>query len=387
MFELDFFKKVTCIGRAREIERIHQAFHSGRRFVFITGSGGVGKTILTQHYMALYHAEYEIAKIIQCQELYSPEDYLTNFMHLKKGKKSLLIIDGLEYVNEGIQRKLLQQLVHLCNSNPSSNFIVVARNSSLLFTSHIQEKIQVLSYTLNLTDLSFPEACIFLNSLLSSDNINLNQNVYEHIYRISHGHPLMLTLFARTITNANLNESQILNIHPIYRNLIVDKNGNTISTSTNSSAIQKIKTHTIYVVENSMESLARFPHRMYDLTPRQFEEVIAELYQKCGYTVELTKQTRDGGKDIYLAHKNDIGTFLYLVQCKKYSKDHPVGVSVLREIYGVQTSEPQKPSGSIIATTSHFTRDAHNFIAERQLEYQMYLHDFDFISRLLREKY
>ncbi len=38
---------------------------------------------------------------------------------------------------------------------------------------------------------------------------------------------------------------------------------------------------------------------------------MAELFKKMGYDVELTKETRDGGKDIYIAQKTDIGNRRY----------------------------------------------------------------------------
>lgn len=47
-----------------------------------------------------------------------------------------------------------------------------------------------------------------------------------------------------------------------------------------------------------LKFLASDPNRLYGLSPREFEEVIAELFQRWGYAVELTPQTRDGGRDV-----------------------------------------------------------------------------------------
>ena len=58
-------------------------------------------------------------------------------------------------------------------------------------------------------------------------------------------------------------------------------------------------------------------------------------YKIRGYDVELTPQTRDGGKDIYAARRDDLGTFLYIVECKRYAPDNPVGVEVIRALHGV----------------------------------------------------
>ena len=76
--------------------------------------------------------------------------------------------------------------------------------------------------------------------------------------------------------------------------------------------------------------IAQEPMSMYELSPREFEKIIAELFKKLGYEVELTKQTRDGGVDIYIAEKTDLGKFLFLVECKHYAPNRPVGIEVIR---------------------------------------------------------
>jgi len=42
----------------------------------------------------------------------------------------------------------------------------------------------------------------------------------------------------------------------------------------------------------------KYPERMYDMNPRKFEELIAAIFKDFGFDVELTKATRDGGRDI-----------------------------------------------------------------------------------------
>jgi len=41
------------------------------------------------------------------------------------------------------------------------------------------------------------------------------------------------------------------------------------------------------------------------ISPREFEEIIAEIFRDKGFDVEITKKTRDGGKDIIAIHKHD----------------------------------------------------------------------------------
>lgn len=100
----------------------------------------------------------------------------------------------------------------------------------------------------------------------------------------------------------------------------------------------------------------KYPEKLYDLSSRKFEELVASILQDFGFRVELTKSTRDGGSDIIASIKNAITSFLLLVECKKYSQDNKVGVGIIREVAGVHTL--RQPSKSIIVTTSFFTNDA-----------------------------
>ncbi|WP_257969288.1 restriction endonuclease, partial [Vibrio parahaemolyticus] len=37
---------------------------------------------------------------------------------------------------------------------------------------------------------------------------------------------------------------------------------------------------------------------MREITPREFEEVVSEIFRSKGYEVDLTQRTADGGKDV-----------------------------------------------------------------------------------------
>lgn len=102
--------------------------------------------------------------------------------------------------------------------------------------------------------------------------------------------------------------------------------------------------------------LKEHPEKLYDLTPRRFEELVANILEDMGLNVQLTQATRDGGSDIIAEFKNAITSFLILVECKKYSPENKVGVSIIREVAGVHSLK--QPSKSIIVTTSTFTKPA-----------------------------
>ena len=121
-----------------------------------------------------------------------------------------------------------------------------------------------------------------------------------------------------------------------------------------------------------MEHFRRYPEELHTLTSRQFEEVIAALFDGFGFSVELTKRTRDGGMDV-VAISHPPARLKYLIECKRYAETRVVGVRIVRELLGVVTLE--NATKGIVATTSHFTRDA-NSIIER-VPWRVEGRDFD----------
>ncbi|HWQ77053.1 MAG TPA: restriction endonuclease [Syntrophomonas sp.] len=130
-----------------------------------------------------------------------------------------------------------------------------------------------------------------------------------------------------------------------------------------------------------MRDLKNNPRLLHALTPRQFEQLVADLLGKMGYEVHLTPQTRDGGKDIYAAKKSEMGSFLYLVECKKHEPEHPVGINVIRQLYGVLQQE--RATYAMVATTSYYSGKAIQF--QKEIEHQMSLKDYQDLVRWLRE--
>lgn len=91
------------------------------------------------------------------------------------------------------------------------------------------------------------------------------------------------------------------------------------------------------------------------LTPRQFEQFIAHLFQKMGYKTEAVGGAGDGGIDV-IAEKDGLK---YYIQCKKFIT-RQVGVGAMRDFYGAVVD---KLSGSkaYFITTNIFTAEAEKF--------------------------
>lgn len=107
----------------------------------------------------------------------------------------------------------------------------------------------------------------------------------------------------------------------------------------------------------------------------------AALLERMGYEITVTPSTRDGGVDIFAAKKERLGSFLYLVQCKKQKPSRPVGIGVIRELYGVLQAE--KATFASVVTTSYFSKTAWDF--QKQFKHQLSLVDYQTIKNLLHE--
>lgn len=101
--------------------------------------------------------------------------------------------------------------------------------------------------------------------------------------------------------------------------------------------------------------LQKNPTLLKELDWRIFEEMLADILKTFGYSIELTKKTKDGGIDI-IAIKSDInfGNHKYILQAKRYNDS--VQVSPVRELLFIH--QDQKASKSCLATTSIFTKGA-----------------------------
>jgi restriction endonuclease len=66
------------------------------------------------------------------------------------------------------------------------------------------------------------------------------------------------------------------------------------------------------------------PRELLTLDSRQFEELVAELWRRLGYEIELTAKTKDNGRDIIAVRKVE-ASVRFLIECKRYSPSNKVG--------------------------------------------------------------
>ncbi len=195
--------------------------------------------------------------------------------------------------------------------------------------------------------------------------------IAEQMYRALAGHPLGGAIVADLLANKLLTPREILErLQPFARSGLVDSAGQQLAPDSGES--KQVVSDIVQVSDAFLRKLKSDPKLLYDLSPRKFEEVVAELLNKLHYKVTLTPASKDGGKDIYAAKKDHLGSFLFIVECKKYAADRPIGVGLVRQLNGVVQAE--QATAGILATTSFFTRGAEEF--QRQIAYQISLKDY-----------
>jgi len=144
---------------------------------------------------------------------------------------------------------------------------------------------------------------------------------------------------------------------------------------------KSIPKNIIELNEEIIYQISRNPELMYSIEPRLFEELISKILQKFRIKTELTKQTRDGGYDIIAIDDKNFSKNKYLIECKRYSPDNKVDVSIVRGLYGVKTDN--KATKGLLITSSFFTRDAKEFAKRNAWELELY--DYNDIVNWLKK--
>lgn len=162
-----------------------------------------------------------------------------------------------------------------------------------------------------------------------------------------------------------------------YKFLITNSGGNATSVA---EMLAFDINDTALLANELCSHLARRYSDIYQLSPRRFEEAVAEVYRSMGWQVTLTAQTRDGGLDLCcLANdKNE----KCIVECKRYSAERTVGIAVVDRLVGVSIRTGS--NSAHLVTSSSFSRPALQAAAEaRKQGITLELTDASELLRLL----
>lgn len=326
------------IGREKELESLDRAFFKDKaKVVGVIGKVGVGKTALILEFARQQKNKF-LGGAYHFPQISSIDILNTSLEFIRESNRPiLLIIEEFGALSDTSIRYLLSVIL---NRRPLAK---------ILFTSQRFISVSVD----NLVDRTIEL------DLEDSERI-------EHLKRRADGFKL------------NIDDSGFISTEPFARPGIIGPDGHPLIKS--SKLYRQIVTEISEVSDELIIRLSQNPELLYELSPRKFEEVIAEILHRQGYEVAITPLSKDGGKDICAASKSTLGSFLYIVQCKKYAPNRPVGVELVRELYGIVQIE--KATAGIIATTSYFTKGAKDL--QNQLLYQISLKDYIGVQEWLK---
>lgn len=342
-----------------EIMKRHDSYR-----ILILGAPGSGKTTFL-YLLSHYTARKKPIEIIKGY------DIRDNINVLLKQKETPIYIDALDEMENPYS------LLHYLNKNKCEKLVCTScPNMSLgLYFTHIvtlnptREQIMMLIKKLGLE-----------NSLFHSLTNKINLSGAEVIPR---------DILSYIVDS--LHSPEIRKFYSKYSNFLyqygngIDFSSDIIPSEDKLIIPSKKIIRGITVVGNTLLKKAKEePRIIHNFSPHEFEKFVCELLNKQGYNVKLTKQTRDGGKDIIVVQKSILGEFCIYVECKKYDISRPISVSLVRELYG--TVMVDNATAGMIMTTSHFTKDAIDYT--EQIKHRMTLKDYnDLVQELNRINY
>lgn len=332
--------------------------------LLITGPTGVGKSTLLQ--LLTNRTSDKIAKEIVCGR-----NLLSNDFSLLETNSDCLFLDGLDEAQNP------DNVLAFINAKGYKKLICTSRNKYLnkLFTDTITldglTNAQVNDLLLKLQIDNRMIHSISANSIINASPItprdilrliSSKSNPSESINFLKNSNDLLYQFGSGVGFGSN-------DINSIREEIIVPP--------------KRIITQIATFEESLLQKARQSPHIIYDFTPREFEKFICQLLDAHGMQVKLTKQTRDGGKDLIVIQKSVLGEFLIYVECKKYDARRPISVKIIRELYGTIMAE--SVTAGLLITTSYFSKDAQEFT--EKIKNRMNLMDYSDLVESLNGLY
>lgn len=361
LFAFTPFSEVTpgFVGRRRELNALFRGFRAGKRLGLIVGTTGVGKTSLARVFCG--KADDLFSGGITYAYAYPGND-LREQIQSPRAKPVLVVVDEAH----GLNRQATQTLDAALNRHPRLNLLLVGQ---VIPELSFREQFAVV-----LDEFSEAESVKLLSTRLG----RIDPDNGSRLYGALGGNPVALARAAFAVHEGKVTWDELTRgIREFSRPGILGPDGRPLPE--HSEVQSRIILDVSQANEEILHMLRESPEKWHGLPPRKFEEVVAELLGRLGYTVELTPVSADGGFDMYAAKRDSLGEFLFLVECKRFVPPHKVGVEIVRSLQGVLSDH--RANGAAIVTTSFFTAGAREF--QNRFQHQLKLHDYLMLQKWL----
>lgn len=119
------------------------------------------------------------------------------------------------------------------------------------------------------------------------------------------------------------------------------------------------------ISQSVIDAVAEDPDVLLDLSKRDFERLMAELFARMGFDVDLYRASKDGGIDFLAVETGTGDPIVAAVQCKHPDRPTPgkkansMPVTTVREIYGV--AKANDLDGALAITSATYSSEAKKF--------------------------
>ena len=343
--------------------------------VLVTGVPGIGKTTLAKYYEVLNPQKLSEVHFFRGLHLDFDKSIFSTLRIASKSNQ-LLIIDGFDEIFKDETKETILKLAKegkkygirlLITSRPNVVGAALLRNSFQVKLTTWNDQ-QVNEFLRLNQDPRFTREFISQLQKIDNDSPFLT--------------PLMLNLITNLIKSHNIPPIELIrllkeDIHYKQPQLEVPSDTLLILPET-----PQIITDVGLVNSSLIERVNKDPDFMYGMSTRQFEELVGELLEKEGYKVTITPATRDGGKDLLIVEQKRVGNFVIYVECKRNSIVNPVGVRLVRELYGTVMAD--RVNAGILVTSAYFSDPAIRF--KEEVKSQLSLIDYYKLKKWIDEE-
>lgn len=354
------------VGRKAELDLLTAYIQRGTSVVGVVGVGGMGKTAFVNEFVAQQADLFPGGVAFAPADAFDdPRDYLSHALPDVENEQSLIVIDYAEMLHPALR----SQVLALTKSHPKLRLILISRTPIL--DQHQEYGPQQIA----LAGLNDDEIGI----LLSQYGVDPAAGVVGNLTSIWGGAPIFSMMLAELVEGGLPADAVLSGLDDFHRPGLLGPDGHPLDAG--SINARRLIVDITEVNDELLALIKTDPEALRAVTSRKFEEIIAEILVRLGYQVTLTPPSRDGGFDIAAARKDSVGSFLYLVECKRYTPPNKVGVEIVRALHGVV--QAHRATAGLVVTSSFFTRGAKEF--RESTAYQMQLKDYVELQTWLRQ--